>query len=54
MRVVCQDVDSFVNLDNKVNKNGGVNHDKAQRIQKANGAFVQIHRVEKRQNIYWD
>jgi hypothetical protein len=40
-----QDVDSFVYLGSKVAKDGGAAQDVAQRIQKANGAFVQLYPV---------
>ena len=38
-----EDVDSFVYLGSKVTKDGGAAQDVAQRIQKANGAFVQLY-----------
>jgi hypothetical protein len=37
-----EDVESFVYLGSKVTKDGGTTQDVAQRIQKANGAFVQL------------
>ena len=40
-----EDVDSFVYLGSKVTKDGGAAQDVVQRIQKANGAFVQHYPV---------
>ena len=42
-----EDVEIFVYLGSKVTKDGGTTQDVAQRIQKANGAFVQLPSMEK-------
>ena len=46
-----EDVESFVYLGSKVTKDGGTTQDVAQRIQKANGAFVQLYPVWRNNNI---
>ena len=46
-----EDVESFVYLGSKVTKDGGTAQDVAQRIQKANGAFVQLWRVWRNNKI---
>jgi len=46
-----EDVDSFVYLGSKVTKDGGAAQDMAQRIQKANGAFVQLYPVWRNNKI---
>ena len=40
-----EDVESVVYLGSKVTKDGGTTQDVAQRIQKANGSFVQLYPV---------
>jgi len=40
-----EDVESFVYLGSKVTKDGGTTQDVAQRIQKANDAFIQLYPV---------
>jgi len=46
-----EDVESFVYLGSKVTKDGGTTQDVAQRIQKANGAFVQLYPVWRNNKI---
>jgi hypothetical protein len=46
-----EDVESFVYLGSKVTKDEGTTQDMAQRIQKANGAFVQLYPVWRNNNI---
>jgi hypothetical protein len=46
-----EDVDSFVYLVSKVTKDGGAMQDVAQRIKKANGAFVQFYPVWRNNKI---
>jgi hypothetical protein len=46
-----EDVESFVYLGSKVTKDGGTAQDVVQRIQKANGAFVQLHPVWRNNKI---
>ena len=40
-----EDVENFVYLGSKITKDGGTAQDVVQRIQKANGAFVQLYPV---------
>jgi len=46
-----EDVESFVYLGSKVTKDGGTVQDVVQRIQKANGAFVQLYPVWRNNKI---
>ena len=46
-----EDVESFVYLGSKVTKDGRTAQDVVQRIQKANGAFVQLHPVWRNNKI---
>jgi hypothetical protein len=46
-----EDVDSSVYLGSKVTKDGGATQDVAQRIQKANGTFVQLYPVWRNKKI---
>ena len=46
-----EDVDSFLYLGSMVTKDGGATQDVSQRIQKANGAFVQLYPVWRNNRI---
>ena len=46
-----EDVESFVYLGSKVTKDGGTAQDVVQRIQKANGAFIQLYPVWRNNKI---
>jgi len=46
-----EDAESFVYLGSKVTKDGGTAQDVVQRIQKANGAFVQLYPVWRNNKI---
>jgi hypothetical protein len=46
-----EEIESFVYLGSVVSKNGGTEEDVANRIKKANGAFVQLNPVRRNHNI---
>ena len=48
---IMEDVENFVYLGSKVTKDGGTTQNGAQRIQKANGDFVQLYPVWRNNNI---